>query len=150
MNPSDTDPIAVTVTFRGEDGGVIVADTFSMGPLTHRSMTTTSAYPATVGKRGTIEISTTGSYMSVVALRFGPSAISSVPPLVASKWAVPDNAVWAAGITEKTTGTPLPPLSTCIPFAAAASLWGRIMSTIFPLILGPVHINVSCFTLGEP
>ena len=89
--PSSNDPIAVTVTLRGEDGGVIVTDTFNMGPLTHRSFLTTSSYPATVGKRGTIEISTTGSYMSVLALRFGPSAVSSLPPLVSSKWAVPDS-----------------------------------------------------------
>ena len=91
VNPDYVDPIAVTVTFRGEDGGILVTDTFNMGPLTHRSFVTTSSYPATANQRGTIEISTTGSYMSVLALRFGPSAVSSVPPLVSSQWAVPDN-----------------------------------------------------------
>jgi hypothetical protein len=92
VNPSYNDPIAVTVTFRGEDGSVIVTETFNMGRLAHRAFVTTSSYPATVGKRGTIDISTTGSNMSVLALRFGPSAISSVPPLVSSQWAVPDDA----------------------------------------------------------
>jgi hypothetical protein len=82
VNP--TSSAAVTVTFTGEDGGVIVTDTFTMGLFTHRSFLTTSSYPATVGKRGTIELSTTGSYMSVVALRFGPSVVSSVPPLTSS------------------------------------------------------------------
>ena len=83
--------IAVTVTFRGEDGGVIVTDTFNMGGRNHRAIVTTNSYPATVGKRGTIEISTTGSHLSVLALRFGPSAISSVVRLVSSKWSDLDN-----------------------------------------------------------
>jgi hypothetical protein len=85
-------PVAVTVTFRGEDGGFIVTDTFNMGPRAHRSLVTASSYPATVGKRGTIDISTTGSSISMLAMRFGPSAVSFVPPLVSSKWAIPDDA----------------------------------------------------------
>jgi len=88
VNPSSTIPIAVTVTFRDENGRVIVSDMFTLGSYAHRSMTATSSYPATVGRSGTIDISTTGDFMSVVALRVGPSAISFVPPMVASKWAV--------------------------------------------------------------
>ena len=91
VNPLNNS-IAVTVTFRGEDGGVIVTDTFNMGPHAHRAIVTTSSYLATVSRRGTIEISTTGSHLSVLALRFGPSAISSVVPLVSSKWSAIDNA----------------------------------------------------------
>lgn len=85
------DPIAVTLTFRDEDGGVIVADTFNMGAFTHRAIVTTSSYPATVSKRGTIEISATGSYMRVLGLRYGPTAISTVVPLVSGSWAAFDN-----------------------------------------------------------
>jgi len=88
VNPSSTIPIVVTLTFRDENGGVIVSDMFTLGSYAHRSMTATSSYPATVGRSGTIDISTTGDFMSVVALRVGPSAISFVPPMVASKWAV--------------------------------------------------------------
>lgn len=84
-------PIAIILTFRDENGGVIVTDTFNVDAHAHRAMVTTFSYPATVGKRGTIEISTTGSYMSMVALRFGPSAISSVVPLVSNKWAAFDS-----------------------------------------------------------
>jgi hypothetical protein len=88
------DPVAVTLLFRGEDGNVILSDTVSMKPRAHRAIVTTSSYPATAGKRGTIEISTTGLYMSVVALRFGPSAISAVVPLVSNQWAAFDNTGW--------------------------------------------------------
>lgn len=89
VNPSPN-PSAVTVTFRGEDGGVIVTNTFNMAVFEHRSFEAASSYPAIVGKRGTIEINATGSYISVLALRFNPSGVSAVPPLVSSKWAVPD------------------------------------------------------------
>lgn len=92
VNPNG--PIAVTMTFRGEDGGVIVADTFNMGTRTHKVIVTTSSYPATAGRRGTIEISTSSSYLSVLALRFGPSAISSVVPLVSHTWSNVDNPCW--------------------------------------------------------
>jgi|KBSMisStandDraft_5_1062788.scaffolds.fasta_scaffold79411_2 hypothetical protein len=90
VNPLATN-IAVTVTFRGEDGALIVADTFNMGSRAHRSIVPSSSYPATAGKRGTIDISTTGTHLSVLALRFGPSAISSIEPLVSSKWSDMDN-----------------------------------------------------------
>jgi hypothetical protein len=88
-------PIAVTMTFRGEDGGVIVSDTFNMGSRAHRTIVTTSSYPAAAGRRGTIEISTSSSYLSVLALRFGPSAISSVVPLVSHTWSNIDNPCWS-------------------------------------------------------
>lgn len=89
VNPLNA-PATVTVTFKGEDGVVIVTDTFNMGPHTHRTIAT-SSYPATASKRGTIEVSTSGTYMSVLALRFGPSAISSIVPLVSSASAAFDN-----------------------------------------------------------
>jgi len=88
------DPATVILTFRGEDGGVITTDTFNMGKRTHRGIVTTTSYPATVGKRGTIEISSTISYLSVLALRFGPSSISSVVPLVSHAWSDTDNPCW--------------------------------------------------------
>jgi hypothetical protein len=90
VNPLQN-PIAVTLTFRDEGGGVIVADTFNMGAYTHKAIVATSSYPATVSKRGTIEISTTDSYMRVLGLRYGPTAISAVVPLVSGSWAVFDN-----------------------------------------------------------
>ena len=83
--------ITVTVTFRGEDGNVIVTDTLALTSRAHKSIATTAAYPQTVGRRGTLEISTTGTHLSVLALRFGASAISSIEPLVSSKWSDTDN-----------------------------------------------------------
>jgi len=90
VNPLATN-ITVTVTFRREDGALIVADTFNMGSRAHRSIVPASSYPTTAGKRGTIEISTTGTHLSVLGLRFGASAISSIEPLVSSKWSDMDN-----------------------------------------------------------
>ena len=90
-NPSPKDPIAVTVTFRGEDGGIIVADTFNLSTGAHKSILTTSSYSATAGRRGTIDIATASGYMSVLALHFGPTAISAVTPLVSGNWAAFDN-----------------------------------------------------------
>jgi len=92
VNPGN--PISVTMTFRGEDGGVIVTDTFSMGSRTHRAIVTSSSYPATAGMHGTIEISTSSSYLSVLALRFAPSAIFPVVPLVSNTWSNIDNPCW--------------------------------------------------------
>jgi len=83
--------ITVTLTFRGEDGSVIATDTFPMLPRAHKAITTTSSYPTTAGKRGTIEISTNGILLSVLALRFGRSAITSIEPLVAHTWSNIDN-----------------------------------------------------------
>jgi hypothetical protein len=85
------DPIAVTVTFRAEDGGIIVTDTFNMGGRTHRAIVTTSSYASTANRRGTIEISTTGFHLGILALRFGSSTVSSVVPLVSSAWSDIDN-----------------------------------------------------------
>jgi len=90
-NPSPKDPIAVTVTFRDEDGSLIVADTFNLSSAAHRAILTTSSYPATAGKRGTMDIATASGYMSVLALRFGPTAISAITPLVSGQWASFDN-----------------------------------------------------------
>jgi len=87
VNPSPITMIPVTVTFKDENGAIIVSDTFSLGTRNHRSIVTTAAYPATVGKRGTIEITSNGYFMSVLGLRFGATSISSVLPLVSSKWA---------------------------------------------------------------
>jgi hypothetical protein len=89
-NPYLKDPMAVTLTFRGEDGGVIVADTFNLASGAHRALTA-SSYSATAGKRGTIDIATASGYMSVVGLHFGPTAVSAITPLVSGQWAVFDN-----------------------------------------------------------
>lgn len=73
---------------------MIVTDTFNMAVHTHRSFVTASSYPAIVGKHGTIEINATSSNISVLALRFSPSAVSAVPPLVSSYGAVSNTAYY--------------------------------------------------------
>ena len=78
--------IPVTITFKNQNGTVIVSNTFSMGPLAHQSIVSATAYTPTAGQKGTVEISTTGSGMTVLGLRFGPTAVSSILPLVSSSW----------------------------------------------------------------
>jgi hypothetical protein len=53
----------------------------SILPLGHQSLCS-RPYPSTVGKRGTVELSTAGP-INILGLRFGTSAISSILPLVA-------------------------------------------------------------------
>jgi len=86
-NPSSTTAIPVTVTFKDQNGAVIVSKSFSMPPFTHTTIVATNdPYKATIGMVGTVEISTTGASMGVLGLRFGPTAVSSVLPLVSDSW----------------------------------------------------------------
>ncbi|HEV2200467.1 MAG TPA: hypothetical protein VGR73_11660 [Bryobacteraceae bacterium] len=85
-NPSSTTAIAVTVTFKDQSGAVIVTKSFSMPPFTHTTSVATNDFPLTNGKTGTVEISTTGASMGVLGLRFGPTAVSSILPLVSNSW----------------------------------------------------------------
>ena len=85
-NPSRTTAITVTITFKDQNGAGIASSTFSMPPFTHRTSVATNDFPATNGMAGTVEISTTGASMSVLGLRFGPTAVSSILPLVSDSW----------------------------------------------------------------
>lgn len=84
-NPSRTAAIPVTITFKDQNGAVIATKSFSMPPFTHTTSVATTDFPATNGKVGTVEISTSG-VMSVLGLRFGPTAVSSILPLVSNSW----------------------------------------------------------------
>jgi hypothetical protein len=78
--------IPVTVTFKNQNGSTIASNTFSLGPLAHQSIVAPTAYPATAGQQGTVEILTSAAGMTVLGLNFGPKAVSSILPLVSSSW----------------------------------------------------------------
>ena len=97
VNPLST-AVTITLMFKDESGNPFVTDNaITLPPLGHQSFVFATRYPATFGKRGTVEISTSGTQMNVLGLRFGTSALSSILPLVG--WD------WAAGAP----GPPMPP-----------------------------------------
>ena len=85
-NPLST-ALTISVIFKDEDGAPFLTDTLTLPPMNHQSFVLAAKYPPTAGRRGTVEISTTGARMNVLGLRFGTSAISSILPLVAWDWA---------------------------------------------------------------
>lgn len=84
--------ITVFVVFRDESGAQFLQDSFQMNPLTHKAITMTDRYPITMGHRGTMEISTTGSQINVLGLRFvadpGFTALpfTSITPVASVFW----------------------------------------------------------------
>ncbi len=85
VNPLSS-AITVTVSIRNENGSAYVTDTFTIPPMNHGSFVLVSKYPLSGGKRGTIQISTAGAYMNVLALRFSGASIASILPLTSVLW----------------------------------------------------------------
>lgn len=83
-------PLTVSVVIRDETGQTIATDSFVLPPRNHRSFVLNQKYPSVIGKRGTIDVSTpqstTASWISVVGLRFGSHAISTILPITSSAW----------------------------------------------------------------
>ena len=83
-------PLPVSVVIRDEAGRTIATDNFVLAPRNHRSFVLNQKYPAVVGKRGTIDVSTpqgtTATWISVVGLRFGSHAVSTILPITSSAW----------------------------------------------------------------
>jgi hypothetical protein len=86
-NPLST-AATISVVFKDEGGNQFLTDTITLMPLGHQSFVLATKYPSTVGKRGTVELSTAGARINILGLRFGTSAISSILPLVAWDWDV--------------------------------------------------------------
>jgi hypothetical protein len=85
-NPSPFETLTVFFTIKDQGGNQYVLDSFTMAPYAHRSFVIGTKYPATLGQRGTVEVSTTGFQMSVLALRFSGASITSVLPFVNWLW----------------------------------------------------------------
>jgi hypothetical protein len=89
-NPLST-AVTIYVTFKDENGVPFLSDAFTLPPMSHQSFVLGTQYPSTSGRRGTVEIYTSGARMNVLGLRFGTSAISSILPLVGWDWTAPPN-----------------------------------------------------------
>jgi hypothetical protein len=87
VNPSTFDIATVILTFRDENGNQFDQDSFLMDPLTHDAFSLAQAYPQTIGRKGTVEISTTSVTFSALGLRFSPAGpFTSFHTLSAAAW----------------------------------------------------------------
>jgi hypothetical protein len=81
VNPLSFTTITVSVTFRDEQGNQFYADSLTLGPLAHAAFSLAQRYPQSQGRRGVVELSTSSTAMSVLGLRFGPAAFTSILPM---------------------------------------------------------------------
>jgi hypothetical protein len=81
VNPLSFTTITVSVTFRDEQGNQFFADSFTLTPLAHTAFSLAQRYPQSQGRRGVVELITTSSTMSVLGLRFGAAAFTSILPI---------------------------------------------------------------------
>jgi hypothetical protein len=80
-NPLSFNTITISVTFRDEQGNQFYADSFTLGPLAHTVFSLAQRYPQSQGRRGVVELATSSIAMSVLGLRFGPEAFTSILPI---------------------------------------------------------------------
>ncbi len=69
----NNNPVAVTLAFRDEAGQRIHLDQFDMRPRTMRLINFAAAYPQTVNRRGTMEVSTAQGYLVLSGIRINPT-----------------------------------------------------------------------------
>lgn len=87
VNPFSYTSITVFVTFRDDQGNQFLVDSFDLPAQAHTGITLTQRYPTTIGKRGTVTISTSALWLYVLGMRFSPSLLfSTVTPLSAVFW----------------------------------------------------------------
>jgi hypothetical protein len=80
-NPGDT-PVAVNLTVRLANGSQIGTGTVNLAPKEKSAfaLRTQLNLPAMQGASGALDISVTSGKLSVLGLRFGPTAVTSMPP----------------------------------------------------------------------
>ena len=80
-NPGDT-PVTVNLTVRLANGNQIGTGTINLGPKEKTAfvLRTQLNLPAMQGARGALDISVSSGKLSVLGLRFGPTAVTSMPP----------------------------------------------------------------------
>jgi hypothetical protein len=70
-NP-DITPITANFIIRGESPKVLDNAKITLGKFAHTAGTVSGTFPATIGRRGTVEITATGFGVGVIGLRFNP------------------------------------------------------------------------------
>lgn len=80
-NPGDT-PVTVNLTVRLANGSQIGTGTVNLGPKEKTAfvLRTQLNLPAMQGASGALDISVSSGKLSVLGLRFGPTAVTSMPP----------------------------------------------------------------------
>lgn len=77
-NPSDG-PITVTATAKGTGGAVLGTSTITLPARNKTAFTLRSNIGAVAGQRGSVEFAASGGSVSVLGLRFGGEAFTSIP-----------------------------------------------------------------------
>jgi len=80
LNPTDQ-PVTVSVMAQGQDGAVVGTSQVALGPRTKQALTLRSlpGLQNVVGKRGRLQFSVPNPAVSVLGLRFGAEAFTSIP-----------------------------------------------------------------------
>ncbi len=86
-NPT-TNSVIIPVTIRNQAGQVIDQRTITLGSYSHSAFVLADIWPATSGRRGTIEFQTSGFGVGALGLRFNGSAFTSFHVLENANWAV--------------------------------------------------------------
>jgi hypothetical protein len=68
VNPSSYSTITVFVLFRDENGNQFILDSFMLGPRVHTTFMLQDRYPASAGRRGMVEFSSTSGF-NILGLR---------------------------------------------------------------------------------
>ena len=85
VNPSQTVPLSISVTFLDLKGATMFTDTIQMQPLTHTAFTLTDRCPQTVNTRGIVTFNANG-LAYVLGLRFHGQGFTSITPLISWAW----------------------------------------------------------------
>jgi hypothetical protein len=85
VNPSQSAPVSISVTFLDQNGATTLTDTIQMQPLTHTAFTLADRYPQTANTRGIVIIKASG-LANVLGLRFRGPAFTSITPLISWAW----------------------------------------------------------------
>jgi hypothetical protein len=64
----------------------LLADSFPLVGLGHTAFTLTQKYPQLIGKRGTLEVSTSGVYINLLAMHFLNGSFTAITPLKSWQW----------------------------------------------------------------
>jgi hypothetical protein len=76
----------ISLVFRDENGNQVLTDSFTLVGLGHNAFTLTQKYPQLIGLRGTVEVSTTGVYINLLALHFLNGSFTAITPLASWQW----------------------------------------------------------------
>lgn len=121
-----TSAIPVTATIRNEDGSLLMQEVFPLGGRSKVVFVVPERYPATAGRRGSIELTTTSPGLGGLGLRFSPNgSFTSMHPVTLSTPVIP----------------PPPDLPPCVPAVESRidnTFEGWTGNTLFQLANGQV------------